>query len=80
MRFSVRDVVDLKSRGGLLATGKVLDGAVAAGAVLSDGAGRAVEVLGVEFMTPRNRAEGTVTLVLQRTDPSPVITGALLSG
>ena len=80
MWFSVSSVADLRSRGGLLATGTVLDGVIAAGAVLSDEAGHAVEVLGVEFMTPRNRAEGTVTLVLQRTEPSPVVAGAVLSG
>jgi hypothetical protein len=76
VRFSVEEVFDLPARGGLLALGTVLEGVISEGMVLQDEAtGARTTVLGVEFHAPPGRS----TLVLERTDPSPVADGRVLT-
>jgi hypothetical protein len=72
IRFSVAKVWDLPSRSGLLASGWVLGGTIEPGAVLANPDGATARVLGVEFQSPRDRETGQVTLLLERTSPSPV--------
>ena len=78
-QFLVEEVFDLPSRGGLLVTGQVLAGRIATGETLQDAVTvTAAQVLGVEFHAPANRPENTVTLVIARTDPTPVAIGRVL--
>lgn len=80
VRFSVEMVFDLPQRGGLLASGKVLEGEVSPGTVLWDEAtGARTTVLGVEFETPADRRNGRTTLLLERTVPTPAVQGRVLT-
>lgn len=63
--FVVHEVFDLSCRGGLLVVGQAT-GAVTRGTQLVDAAGTVVSVLGVEFLTPRNSLDGTITILLPR--------------
>jgi hypothetical protein len=79
-QFLIEEVFDLPSRGGLLVTGKVLAGRISAGETLLDAVtGARATVLGLEFPTPANREADTVTLVVERTDPTPVAVGRVLT-
>lgn len=79
VRFSIEEVFDLRQRAGLLASGKFLEGEVLKEMTLQDEkTGRTVKVLALEFQTPRDRREGWTTLLLERTDPSPVVEHAIL--
>jgi hypothetical protein len=75
----VTNVFDLTNRDGLLATGKTLQGKVVQGMTLQDEANRQVRVLALEFLSPRDIAAGEVTILLERTDPSPVQPNAVLT-
>jgi hypothetical protein len=76
VRFSIEKVFDLPARGGLLALGTVLEDVIPTGMVLQDETtGARTTVLGLEFHSP----PGRTTLVLERTDPSPVIEGRVLT-
>jgi hypothetical protein len=78
-QFSIEEVFDLRSRGGLLAVGRVVAGRISAGMTLQDpSTGQRVRVLGVEFLTPKARQLGRTTLVLERTSPTPVQPGRVL--
>jgi hypothetical protein len=81
IQFRIETVFDLSTQAGLLASGWVLDGVIRAGQTLRDErTGAETLVIGVEFQSPRDRERGQVTLQLSRTAPSPVVTGAVLSG
>lgn len=72
-RFWIEEVFDIPSRGGLLAVGKVLEGEIVQGMTLQDEQTRQqVRVIGLEFLTPRDLATGGTTLLLERSQPSPV--------
>lgn len=71
-KFLVTRVFDLEGRIGLLASGKTLEGKVREGMVLRDESNRRVRILALEFLSPRDMATGEVTILLERTDPSPV--------
>jgi hypothetical protein len=78
-QFLIEEVADLTGRGGLLVTGRVLSGRIARGDILRDATTSvAATVLGVEFETPRTRALNLTTLVVERTDPTPVSVGRIL--
>ena len=78
--FLIEEVFDVRSRGGLLVSGKVLAGEVSAGETLRDAVtGEGVRVLGVEFETPKDRELGRTTLVVERTSPTPVAIGRVLT-
>lgn len=78
-QFLVTRVWDLPDRDGLVTSGKKLAGKLKQGIVLSDEAGRTTRVLALEFLSPRDIATGEVTILLERTRPSPVRPGALLT-
>ncbi|WP_203833049.1 hypothetical protein [Actinoplanes regularis] len=78
-QFLIEEITDLASRGGLLVSGKVLAGVITTGETLRDAVtGESAKVLGVEFETPRSRRMGWVTLVVERTNPTPVFVGRIL--
>ncbi|HEX5120528.1 MAG TPA: hypothetical protein VFW65_35565 [Pseudonocardiaceae bacterium] len=77
--FLVTDVWDLPSRDGLLTSGKTLTGKIRTGMTLRDDAGHQTSVLALEFLSPRDIANGEVTVMLERTDPSPVRLNAVLT-
>lgn len=80
VRFSVEKVFDLPQRGGLLALGTVLEGEIAKGTVLQDATtGARTTVLGIELLTPPGPGSDRKTLVLERTAPSPVVEGRVLT-
>jgi len=74
----VTNVFDLKDRHGLLATGQ-MQGRVRPGMTLQDSRNRTVRVLGLEFRSPRDIATGEVTILLERTQPSPVRPDVILT-
>lgn len=79
-QFLIEEVFDLPSRGGLLVTGEVLAGRISGGETLRDAVtGVTATVLGVEFGTPKSLAENRVTLVVERTQPTPVAVGRILT-
>ena len=79
-QFLIEEVIDLRSRGGLLVSGKVLAGQISMGETLRDSAsGVTAKVLGMEFETPADRAANRTTLVVERTDPTPVAVGRVLT-
>jgi hypothetical protein len=69
--FLVALVFDLEGRDGLLVSGKTLDGKVRKGMTLENDSRQRAQVLQLEFLSPRDVAEGEVTILLERTDPSP---------
>ena len=78
-QFLIEEVTDLRSRGGLLVSGKVLAGQISTGETLRDAVtGATARVLGVEFETPQDRTLNRITLVVERTDPTPVAVGRIL--
>lgn len=77
--FLVTEVWDLPSRGGLMVSGKTLTGKVRSGMTLRNDAGHTTQVLSLEFLSPRDIANGEVTIMVARTDPSPVHRQALLT-
>ena len=77
--FLVSMVWDLPGRDGLLTSGKTLAGKVRRGMVLQDDAGRKARILALEFLSPRDVATGEVTILVERTHPSPVRPQALLT-
>lgn len=77
--FLVSEVWDLPGRDGLMVSGKTVEGKLRSGMSLRDEAGQVVRVLSLEFLSPRDRALGEVTIMLERTDPSPARRGALLT-
>jgi tetratricopeptide (TPR) repeat protein len=77
--FLVSMVWDLPGRDGLLTSGKTLAGKVRRGMVLQDDAGRKTRILALEFLSPRDVATGEVTILVERTHPSPVRPQALLT-
>jgi len=63
-----------------LASGRVLSGVISKGTVLRDEtSGAQTTVLAVEFLTPADREAGRRTLLLERTTPSPVVEGRVLT-
>jgi hypothetical protein len=80
VQFLIEEVFDLPSRGGLLVSGKVLAGRISAGERLQDAVtGATATVLALEFPTPASRAANTITLVVERTDPTSVVVGRILT-
>jgi hypothetical protein len=77
--FLVSEVWDLASRDGLLVSGKTMSGKIRSGMILQDPAGHRTEVLALEFLSPRDIAMGEVTIMVERTQPSPVRPQALLT-
>jgi hypothetical protein len=77
--FLVTHVFDLTSRDGLLASGRTLEGKIVEGMILQDRDNRQVRVLALEFLSPRDLATGEVTIMLERTDPTPVRADAVLT-
>jgi hypothetical protein len=77
--FLVTHVWDLPGRDGLTTSGKTLTGKVKTGMTLQNDAGHKTRVLALEFLSPRDIAAGEVTILLERTDPSPVQPQALLT-
>jgi hypothetical protein len=53
--------------------------ALSLGMMLQNDAGHNTRVLALEFLSPRDIAAGEVTILLERTDPSPVQPQALLT-
>ncbi len=79
-QFLIEEIVDLPSRGGLVVTGKVLAGRISAGETLRDAVtGATAAVLGLEFETPKDRAANRTSLVVERTSPTPVAVGRILT-
>jgi hypothetical protein len=76
--FRVLKVHDLEWRSGLTASGKPT-GKIRRGMVLQDQAGRRVTVLALETPTPADLDRHELTVVLERTDPSPVQPDTLLT-
>jgi hypothetical protein len=79
IRFSVERMYDLASREGLLVSGWILGGVITPGMTLGDGAGLQTTVLTVEFESPEDRRTGQTTMLLERTTPSPVAIGSVLT-
>lgn len=77
--FLVTHVFDLPDREGLSTSGKTLTGKVQEGMTLQNDAGHKTRVLALEFLSPRDIKAGEVTILLERTDPSPVHPHALLT-
>lgn len=76
--FLVTQVFDLAGRRGLLVSGRTLEGKVRKGMVLQDDSHRQARVLELEFLSPRDVATGEVTILLERTEPSPAHENAIL--
>lgn len=79
IRFSVERMYDLADEKGLLASGWILGGDISPGMVLGDGTGARTTVLAIEFESPEDRRTGQITLLLERTTPSPVRLGTVLA-
>ncbi|HEX3784180.1 MAG TPA: hypothetical protein VHX38_31365 [Pseudonocardiaceae bacterium] len=77
--FLVAEVWDLPSRDGLMVSGTTLEGKIRSGMTLRGDAGQPVRVLSLEFLSPRDIALGQVTVMVERTNPSPVRRDALLT-
>src|SRR5690606_31865787 len=78
--FSVEQVFDIPQRAGLLALGRVLHGVISKGMVLHDEAtGARTTVLGIELIHPPETEPGRMTLLLERTEPTPVVQGRVLT-
>ena len=73
------NVFDLDDRHGLLVTGKTLEGKVLEGMTLQDESHQQARVLGLEFLSPRDIETGEVTILVERTEPSPVRPDAVLT-
>jgi hypothetical protein len=77
--FQVTLVLDLPNQDTLLTSGKTLTGKLTTGMVLQDNQQRQTRVLTLELLSPRDFRTGEVTITLQRTTPSPVHPGAILT-
>jgi hypothetical protein len=77
--FLVTHVFDLPDRDGLLTSGKTLSGKLQPGMILQDSNNLRVRVLALEFLSPRDIRTGEVTITLERTSPSPVQPGVVLT-
>ena len=78
--FVVTHVFDLESREGLLVSGAVPQGKLQQGMLLRDDTtGARAQVLALEFLSPRDIRTGEVTILLERTSPSPARPGATLT-
>jgi hypothetical protein len=77
--FLVTLVLDLPDWDGLMVSGKPLEGKVQQGMLLQDSAQRSALVLNLEFLSPRDIRTGEVTIEMERTDPSPIRPGAVLT-
>lgn len=80
VQFTISDIFDLPARAGLLATGILTGGDISAPTILVDATGRLIDVVGVEFLTPRNQSEGSVTLLLSRESGERLRPGDVLCG
>lgn len=76
--FLVTKVWDLPDRDGLVTSGRKLSGKLKAGMTLQNESGLSTTILALEFLSPRDIALGEVTILLERTNPSPVKPQALL--
>ena len=76
-RFVVQETFDVAARAGLLVVGTV-EGNVTPGTRLVDDQRREVTVLALEFLTPRNREDGTITVLLPRDSGVSLHPGAVL--
>jgi hypothetical protein len=77
--FLVTEVWDLPSRDGLMVSGKTLTGKLRSGMTLQNSEGHKTEVLALEFLSPRDIAMGEVTIMVERTEPSPIRAEAVLT-
>ena len=80
VQFTISDIFDLPTRAGLLVTGILTGGDISAPTSLVDATGRLINVVGVEFLTPRNQSEGSVTLLLSRESAARLRPGDVLCG
>jgi len=78
IRFLIEKVYDLPHRT-LLISGIPLHGVMEPEMVLGDGTGATAKVLGIEFQSPTDRKLGLVTLAMERSTPSPVAVGTVLT-
>jgi hypothetical protein len=76
--FVVTRVWDLPDRDGLVTSGKKLTGTLETGLILQNNLGHWTRTLALEFLSPRDIALGEVTILLERTNPSPVQPGTTL--
>jgi len=81
-RFQVDSVIDYPADPTkLCVTGHVLDGVIRAGSILKEPQSTTqMQVTAVQFQTPRNRIDGTITLLVDRIEAGTVSTGSLLLG
>lgn len=79
LRFRVDEVFDLPSRAGLIACGTVITGADLIGtpSFVDETTGRPVDVLGMDFPTPRTRRTGQHLLIVSRADAELVAPGRI---
>ena len=77
--FRVSEVRDLMWRPGLTVRGKELAGSVRQGMVLRNETGQQVRVLGLVSPSPADIKQGQVSVLLERTQPSPVQPGTMLT-
>lgn len=78
--FVVTHVFDLETQDGLLVSGAVRQGKLQQGMRLQDDTtGAMAQVLALEFLSPRDIATGEVTILLERTSPSPARPGVTLT-
>lgn len=79
IRFEVEALFDIPTRGGLIVTGKLVEGEIENGTVLRDETtGSHVHVVAVEFATPATERTGRTSLVIDRADSAHVSEGAVL--
>ena len=78
IRFLIEKVYDLPHRT-LLISGIPLRGVMEPEMVLGDGTGATAKVLGIDFQSPTDRRLGLVTLAVERSTPSPVAVGTVLT-
>jgi hypothetical protein len=77
-KFTVIEVFDLPVRQGLLVTGRVEEGVLQAGTRFVDPDGTPFEIISLEFLTRRNREEGSVTITIPRDLGRPLAAGDVL--
>ena len=79
-RFTVEKTFDLPSRDGILVTGSLLQGSLVGGeTLLVETTNTRIQVLGVEFLTPKQRATNQLTIRVSRQDAAKIAPGAMLT-
>lgn len=79
LRFAVTDVFHLRQRGVVLASGRMLEGAITGRVTAYDEAtGRPVEILGIELLPPSADLPERVTLIIDPSGPTHPVRGMVL--